>query len=84
MCERENVDFIVRNYININIIGPNNNKIKSLKGGECQKEFTVEYQNNKYVFNRMHDDENRLVLYSYDGNFDDCVTLVLNKEMKTI
>ena len=35
-------------------------------------------------FKRFHDDENKLVLYSYNNKLNDCVTLVIEKEKKKI
>jgi len=84
MNEKKNIDFIVRNYINTNIILPWNSKIKKIHGGEYKKEFIIEYKGNEYIFKRLHDDKNKLVLYSYDGELEDCVSLVIDKEKKKV
>ena len=43
--------------------------------------LTVEYKNNKYTFEEIHDD-NFYVLYSIDKNPFDCVVVVISKEFK--
>lgn len=83
MEERKNIDFTVRNHININIL-PWQPRIRPLIGGEYKKEFTIEYKGNDYIFKRFYDDENKLVLYSYNNDLDDCVSLVIEKERKSI
>ena len=70
------------NYINTYILY-NENIIpkKNQKGGSL---FEVTYEKHRYVFESLHDDENKLALYSYDGNNDDCVILTINKDIKVI
>ena len=43
MEERKNIDFTVRNHININIL-PWKPRIRPLIGGEYKKEFIIEYE----------------------------------------
>lgn len=83
MNEKTNINWMVRNHVNINIM-PLYPRIKELIGGEYKKEFSIEYKGHEYIFKRLHDDENRLILYSYDNELDDCVTLVINKKNKSI
>ena len=45
------------------------------------KKLTVEYENNKYIYEEAHD-ENYYVLYSMDKNPFDCVAVVILKEEK--
>ena len=84
MSEETNVNLLVRNYLNVNVIMPWNPPIKKLIGGEYKKEFTIEYKGHNYIFKRFHDDENKLVLYSYNEKSQDCVTLVIEKDKKSI
>ena len=51
MEERTNIDFTVRNYLNINVIMPWNPIIRPLiGGGEYKPEFIIEYKGYEYIF----------------------------------
>lgn len=78
----KNIEFLVRNYINIFIL-KKDDKIPFLVGGG-KKHFTVEYKDHIYTFERLIDDKNKYILYSYDNTNSNCVILVVNKKEKII
>ena len=89
MSTKKSIEFTIRNHINtfvLNKPGYIKNKYYKNKDDkiENEKEFTIKYQDHAYVFERLYDDENILILYSYDGDESSCVTLFLNKDEKSI
>ena len=78
----KNIEFLVRNYINIFIL-KKDDKIPFLVGGG-KKHFTIEYKDHIYTFERLIDDKNKYILYSYDDTNSNCVILVVNKKEKII
>jgi hypothetical protein len=71
------------NYTNVYILN-NIDRIKFTSKKEIKKEFSIEYNDKTYIFERLHDDNSRLILYSYDGKNNDCVMLNINKKEKII
>lgn len=87
MFKQGAINFTIKSYLNVFILEKDNQipfdyKPEIIGGGK--KEFTIKYNNDKYVFQRFHDDKNKLVLYSYEGIKHDCVILVIDKNKKSI
>ena len=74
------IRLMVRNYMNVFIFGEN--KITKQTGGS--KKFTIEYNNFKYSFEQLYDDENTYILYTYDNSEGNCVILNIDKKLKHI
>jgi hypothetical protein len=89
MSTKRDIEFTIRSYINTFVLRKPefiknkeyNNKDKEIVN---KKEFEIEYQGEKYVFERYYDDENKLILYSYDDKTTDCVSLFIDKKNKLI
>ena len=87
MFKQSVINFTIRNYLNVFVLEKDNQipldyNPEIIGGGK--KEFTIKYNNDKYVFQRFHDDKNKLVLYSYEVKKHDCVILVINKDKQII
>ena len=53
----------------------------SIKGG---KTLSVSYNNNIYKFEESEIDDNHFILYSYEENPLDCVSIIISKEYKLV
>jgi len=76
------MEFIIRNHLNVFVL---KSKIpfQIQNGAGNKKEFTIKYLDKEYIFQRLHTDEEKLILYSYKGN-NNCVILTISKERKAI
>jgi hypothetical protein len=76
------MEFIIRNHLNVFVL---KSKIpfQIQNGAGNKKEFTIKYLDKKYIFERLHNDEEKLILYSYEGD-NNCVVLTISKEKKAI
>jgi len=78
------MEFTIRNHINTYVLKqPNYIKNYNSKYNN-KKEFTINYLDYNYTFEKYYDDENKLILYSYDKKSADCVTLTIERNNKII
>ena len=81
--KNKNIELTIKNYINNIILTPGYIKRQKYTGKEkYKKEFTIQYNEHKYIFERFHDDDNILILHSYLDDSQECVSLTLEKKRK--
>lgn len=72
---------LIRNYINVFILGKHSILDNQFGGSEKLK---IKYKNFDYIFKQVYDTEYIYILYSYDDSNGECVILTIDKEDKSV